>query len=70
MLENKYKYKKGLYKLWIELVKFQNSLIKKEEKALLILEGRGLAPRRYNKNDFKTLKPYRNTCVYCFKPYR
>ena len=43
MSKAKNNYKKELYNLWVELVKFQNTLIKKEEKVLLILEGRDSA---------------------------
>ena len=45
MVDNNEKdvYKKELYNLWVELVKFQNKLIKKENKVLLILEGRDSA---------------------------
>lgn len=35
--------KSEFYNLWVELVKFQYSLIKKEEKVLIILEGRDSA---------------------------
>ncbi len=43
MSKDKNNYKKEIYKLWLELVKFQSTLIKKEEKVLLILEGRDSA---------------------------
>lgn len=43
MPKEKDNYKSEIYKLWLELVKFQNALIKKEEKVLMILEGRDSA---------------------------